>query len=114
MRRSTPMLTVWATAAIAFLPLLAGCPAPSGTDPIDTDTAIDTVDPDTLKLQLERLKRAVRTYGPAAPEGEKRRPPMLISAASHKGVTEALRALISIIDAAKIAEGDNNTEAWHP
>jgi hypothetical protein len=56
----------------------------------------------------------VRTYGPAAPEGEKRRPPMLISAASHKGVTEALRALISIIDAAKVAEGDQNTEAWHP
>lgn len=47
MRRSTPMLTVWATAAIACLPLLAGCPAPSGTDPIDTDTAIDTVDPDS-------------------------------------------------------------------
>jgi hypothetical protein len=39
---------------------------------------------------------------------------MLISAASHKGVTEALRALVSIIDAAKVAEGDDNTEAWHP
>ena len=75
---------------------------------------VDTVDPDTLKLQLERLKRAVRTYGPAAPEGEKRRPPMLISAASHKGVTEALRALMSIIDAAKQAEGDDHIEAWHP
>jgi len=39
---------------------------------------------------------------------------MLISAASHKGVLDALRALMSIIDAAKIAEGGDNTEAWHP
>jgi hypothetical protein len=29
-------------------------------------------------------------------------------------VTEALRALVSVIDAAKVAEGDQSTEAWHP
>ena len=75
---------------------------------------VDTVDPDTLKQQLERLKRAVRTYGPPAPEGEKRRPPMLISAAAHTGVIDALRSLAAVIDAAKAAEGSDRVEPWQP
>jgi len=75
---------------------------------------VDTVDADTLKQQLERLKRAVRTYGPPAHEGEKRRPPMLISAAAHTGVTDALRSLAAVIDAAKAAEGSDSAEPWQP
>ena len=75
---------------------------------------VDTVDPDTLKQQLERLKRAVRSYGPVVPEGEKRRPPMLISAAAHTGVTDALRALASVIDTAKADEDGNSAAPWQP
>ncbi len=75
---------------------------------------VDTVDPDTLKQQLERLKRAARTYGPPVPEGEKRRAPMLISAAAHTGVTDALRSLAAVIDGAKAEEGATGDEAWQP
>ena len=76
---------------------------------------VDTVDADTLKQQLERLKRAVRSYGPPVPEGEKRRPPMQISAAAHLGVTDALRGLAAVIDAAKADEGaTRSAQPWQP
>ena len=75
---------------------------------------VDTVDEETLKLQVERLKRAMRSYGPELAPGEKRRPPMFLSAAANKGVTEALRGLAQNIDQAKIAEGNNEPVAWHP
>ena len=34
---------------------------------------IDAVDAETLKKQMERLKRAIRTYGPPVEDGERRR-----------------------------------------
>jgi GTPase len=76
---------------------------------------VDTVDDEVLKQQVERLKRAMRSYGPPVVEGEKRRPPMLISAAAHQGVTEALRGLIRVIDDAKAADGDlAPVTTWQP
>ncbi len=76
---------------------------------------VDTVDDEVLKQQVERLKRAMRSYGPPVADGEKRRPPMLISAAAHQGVTEALRALARVIDDAKEADGDlKPATTWQP
>jgi GTP-binding protein len=74
----------------------------------------DTVDEEMLKQQMERLKRAMRTYGPPVAEGEKRRPPMVISAAAAMGVTDALRALIRVIDEDKAAEGLKPVTTWQP
>ncbi len=73
----------------------------------------DTVDDETMKKQMERLKRAMRTAGPPLAEGEKRRTPIVLSAATRLGVTEALRDLVRIIDAARAAEAPAE-EAWHP
>ena len=53
---------------------------------------IDAVDEDTLKAQRERLRRAMRTYGPALSAAARRPPPHEISAVAHKGLTELLRA----------------------
>jgi GTP-binding protein len=47
---------------------------------------VDTLDPDTLKDQLARLKRAAK------------RTPLVLSAATGQGVQEALRALIEVIE----------------
>lgn len=65
---------------------------------------IDAVTPDVLKEQKSKLKRAAK------------KEPMLLSAASHQGVTEILRALASIIDDNKQAEHDISVsdETWHP
>jgi GTP-binding protein len=62
-------------------------------------TKTDALDPDTLKTQVERLKRAIKSAGPALPEGEKPRAPMKISAVAGEGVAEALRAVLGFIDA---------------
>jgi GTPase len=62
----------------------------------------DALDPETLKTQMDRLKRAAG------------RKPLLLSAVSGAGVPEALQALLAIIDDAKIAEAPKVTEAWHP
>jgi GTPase len=72
---------------------------------------IDAVDAEQLKKQKERLKRAVKSWGPPQPEGF-----LALSAASGAGVKEALRALRAAIErerpqketAATIAEG------WRP
>jgi len=65
---------------------------------------IDAVDEATLKLQRERLKRAMRSYGPPLPEGVKRAAPLELSAVAHRGVAEALRAALVLIDAARQRE----------
>ena len=65
---------------------------------------VDAVDPDTLKQQRERLKRAMRSYGPPLPEGEKRRPPMEISGVAGTGVREAMRAALAEMDRTREAE----------
>lgn len=75
----------------------------------------DAVDEDTLKAQTERLKRAMRSYGPPVEPGEKRRAPLAISAASRKGVPDALRALAGVIGVERKAEADAEPrEAWTP
>ncbi len=63
---------------------------------------LDAVDPEHLKKQRERLKRAIAAAGPAV---EGRRPaPLLLSAATGEGVAQALRALLEVIDAARKEE----------
>ena len=66
----------------------------------------DALDPDTLKEQMARLKRAAK------------RTPLLLSSASGLGVQEALRALLTIIDEARAAEAREKAPAidigWQP
>ena len=65
----------------------------------------DALDPDTLKEQLARLKRAAK------------RTPLTLSAQSGQGVTEALRALAREIDAARTVDGEAEAaadEPWRP
>ncbi len=64
---------------------------------------IDAVDPDTLKQQKDRLKRACG------------RAPLLLSSVSRAGVTEALRELLKVIDGAKADDGPVKAEQpWTP
>src|SRR5271165_1464520 len=60
---------------------------------------VDAVDEATLGKQIERLKRAVRSFGPALGPGVKRAKPLMLSTATHRGVTEVLRATIGAIEA---------------
>jgi GTP-binding protein len=64
---------------------------------------VDVVDADTLKKQMERLKRAAK------------RTPIKLSAATRTNVTDTLRALMSIIDESNAAERATVRVAeWHP
>jgi GTP-binding protein len=64
---------------------------------------IDAVDAETLKAQAERLKRAAK------------RKPLLLSAVAGAGVTEALRAVLLVIDEAKVSEAKAEAApAWAP
>jgi len=64
---------------------------------------VDTVDPETLKQQMARLKRAVK------------RTPIKLSAATRLNVTETLRALMLVISEGQEAERATVTVAeWHP
>ena len=65
---------------------------------------IDAVTPEILKEQTAKLKRAAK------------KEPLLVSAASNKGVTEILRALAAIIDQNKSEEAEVHAveKAWHP
>jgi GTP-binding protein len=76
---------------------------------------VDAVDAETLKQQVERLKRAIRSAGPALADGEKPRPPFKMSAIAGEGVTDVLRALWRIIDARRREEAAKTPqEAWRP
>ena len=78
---------------------------------------VDAVDEATLAKQLERLKRANRSYGPPAPEGSKRAGPMLLSTATRRGVTEVLRATMGAVEARRAQEAKANSAAaasWTP
>jgi GTP-binding protein len=56
-----------------------------------------------LKQQKERLRRAAK------------RTPLVISAASGKGVPEALRAVLGVVDGQAAAVGENEAVAeWRP
>ncbi len=76
----------------------------------------DAVDEETLKTQLERLKRAIRSYGPPVEAGAKRAKPLLLSTATRSGVTETLRATMAAIEAGKAeaADGLVAPQAWSP
>ena len=75
----------------------------------------DAVDEETLKAQLKRLKRAMRTYGPAVADGERRKPPMILSAATRTGVQDVLRALSGAIGHARVVEmAGVPEETWRP
>src|SRR6202007_381812 len=66
---------------------------------------IDAVTPDELKKQRDRLKRAAK------------KTPLLGSAATGEGVTEALRALVEVIGEAPVsgkAKGAAQAEPWAP
>jgi GTP-binding protein len=65
----------------------------------------DALDPDTLKEQVARLKRAAK------------RAPLVLSSASGQGVQEALRALLSVIDAERTgtsAAATAEAAEWRP
>ena len=64
----------------------------------------DALDPDTLKEQVARLKRAAK------------RKPLILSSASGQGVQDALRAIMAEMDAAsaQAAEHAAPAEAWQP
>jgi GTP-binding protein len=57
-------------------------------------TKTDALDPETLKQQRMRLKRAAK------------REPLLLSAASGQGVEAGLRALLAVIDADRVGEAE--------
>ena len=65
---------------------------------------VDAVDEETLKRQMERLKRATRSFGPLRLEGTKRAKPLLLSTATRRGVTEVLRATIAAIEAQRAGD----------
>jgi GTPase len=62
----------------------------------------DALDPEQLKQQLARLKRAAK------------KTPLVLSAATGAGVVEALRALQAEIRGATTDDSAAPAEAWHP
>ncbi|GEP05660.1 GTPase ObgE [Methylobacterium oxalidis] len=64
----------------------------------------DALDPETLKEQVARLKRAAK------------RAPLILSSATGQGVQEALRAVMAEMDAASAAEAEQAAPAaaWQP
>jgi GTP-binding protein len=65
----------------------------------------DALDPDTLKEQLARLKRASK------------KTPYVLSAVSGQGVDDVLKALLGVIDSARAEETQEAAEPegeWHP
>jgi GTP-binding protein len=63
----------------------------------------DALSPEQLKEQVARLKRAAK------------KTPLVVSAAAHTGVPEALWGLIRVIDGEREASGEVAVaEAWHP
>ena len=62
----------------------------------------DALDPDQLKQQIARLKRAARST------------PLVVSAVSGERVPDALRKLLAAIDQASGAEAREPAAAWRP
>ena len=75
----------------------------------------DAVDDETMKAQLEKLKRAMRSYGPPREAGARVRPPLVLSAATGLAVRDVLRAVAGEIDGAKREEtAGEPVAAWQP
>jgi GTP-binding protein len=64
----------------------------------------DALTPEAIKTQSAKLKKACRQT------------PLVLSSASRKGVPEALRALLKVIDAARIGaeKSESKEAAWQP
>ncbi len=78
-------------------------------------TKIDAVDADTLKQQVERLKRAIRSAGPELKDGEKPRALHKISAVSGEGVVDVLREVWKVVlGRRQEALALSPTPAWRP
>ncbi len=78
---------------------------------------IDAVDDETLARQAERLKRAIRSYGPPVESGARRAKPLLLSTVTHKGVIDVLRATMASIKAGRTEESskaENQAQPWTP
>jgi GTPase len=76
---------------------------------------VDAADEATLKQQMERLKRAIRSFGPLGPDA-KRAKPLLLSTATRAGVTEVLRATMAAIETRRADESTENAKPaqWAP
>jgi GTP-binding protein len=78
-------------------------------------TKVDAVDAESLKQQVERLKRAIKSAGPALAEGEKPRAPLKMSAVANMGVIEVLRAVQAIVEARRQDEAVRAPKPeWRP
>jgi len=77
---------------------------------------VDAVDEAALEAQVQRLKRAMRDFGPPLAPGAKRAKPLLLSTATRSGVTEVLRATMAAIEARRTSEGAAKARpaAWAP
>jgi GTPase len=77
---------------------------------------VDAVDEPTLEKQTERLKRAMRDFGPPLGASAKRAKPLVLSTATRSGVTEVLRATMAAIEARRASEGAAKARpaAWAP
>jgi GTP-binding protein len=77
---------------------------------------VDAVDQATLKQQMERLKRAIRSFGPPVTAEAKRAKPFLLSTATRSGVTEVLRATMAAIEAERASESPTSARPpqWAP
>jgi len=62
----------------------------------------DALDPDTLKEQVARLKRAAKQT------------PLVMSGVSREGVPEALRTLVRVIAGERAGDETAPAEPWHP
>jgi GTP-binding protein len=71
---------------------------------------VDAVEPEHLKKQRERLKRAIASAGPEGAD----RTPLLLSAATGAGVTEALRRIAGVTEAERREETEQTQEPWSP
>jgi GTPase len=79
---------------------------------------VDAVDQETLAKQLDRLKRAMRAYGPPPADGAKRAKPLLLSSVTRRGVADALRATMAAIEAGRAesagARASIKAQPWTP
>jgi GTP-binding protein len=77
---------------------------------------VDAVDEATLKKQTERLKRAMRSFGPPLAPVAKRAKPFPLSTATHRGVADVLRATMEAIEARRAMESAINAKPaeWAP
>ena len=72
----------------------------------------DVVDADTLKKQMDRLKRAIASVGPVT--GERPQAPLKLSSATRLGVEDCLRRVRSAIAVERETTAVPPQAEWHP